>query len=639
MTKMKSKHALMMSALSLVLCISMFVSTTFAWFTDSVSSANNKIVAGSLQVNLELLEKDGSWTSIKESGKAIFDYDKWEPGYTDVKILRVVNDGTLALKWIAKFVAANQLSDLANVIDVYVNHDVTAYPANRSDLSGWEKIGTVSEFANKIGQTAKGSLKAGEVAYLGIAFKMQETAGNEYQGMRLGKFDIQIFATQYTHEEDSFDNTYDAEAYPSLTQNVYFRSLHGAFGAVVGGSISDSSGDCSKQDANVSVKWENGQYTITLLRDIAENAPMEVTENLTLELNGNSIAFVGTEVGFLIPQGKDVVFRVDGRAFGSAISISGEDRTTAIQINAGTCILTGGTYTSNAQNAGTESTPNPCIEVKSTAALRISGVKVVASDSDKGTPCGIYVAEDASLSGEDCDILAASPYGLGVHGIHNLGDAVIASSGIKGYANYTANAAGTAYASHSRGVCNDGEMMMIDCHVIGTHAGVKSEGSLFVDGGIYEGYGHGGIYFAGSNTISYMRDATVQYCPMPNGYYDDGVAGTNDSGMYIGGGSTKHDITVYADNCRFTAKKQSITVRGTSGEKNDVLYISNSTINTSAKIRVDSNNRLCIGAGNNFTEAHTRTGTNGVKGEVRSTNENYRPIIEAAFAEIQKTLS
>ena len=125
-----NKNALIMSIISLLLCAAMFVSTTFAWFTDSITSANNKIVAGSLQVDLEVLEKDGSWTSIKESGKAIFDYGKWEPGYTDVKILRVVNKGTLTLQWMTNLVADYELTGLADVIDVYIKHDITAYPRN-----------------------------------------------------------------------------------------------------------------------------------------------------------------------------------------------------------------------------------------------------------------------------------------------------------------------------------------------------------------------------------------------------------------------------------------------------------------------------------------------------------------------------
>ena len=41
-----TKQALLFSIVSLLLCTSMLVGTTYAWFTDSVTSANNKIVSG-----------------------------------------------------------------------------------------------------------------------------------------------------------------------------------------------------------------------------------------------------------------------------------------------------------------------------------------------------------------------------------------------------------------------------------------------------------------------------------------------------------------------------------------------------------------------------------------------------------------
>ena len=216
-----ARRAFLMSVVSLVMCVSMLVGTTFAWFTDSVTSASNKIQAGNLQIDLELLEKqeDGTteWTSIKESEAPIFNYSLWEPGYTDVKVLKVENEGSLALKWMATFISDVELSDLANVIDVYVlpSESELAYPANRN-LEGYTHVGTVADFVNTIESTTTGSLlpkdKDGNVAYLGIALKMQESAGNEYMLMELGEFDIQILATQYTYESDSFDELYDVNA-------------------------------------------------------------------------------------------------------------------------------------------------------------------------------------------------------------------------------------------------------------------------------------------------------------------------------------------------------------------------------------------------------------------------------------------
>ena len=223
MTNTKNtKRALLSSVMALFLCFAMLLGTTYAWFTDSVTSSNNIIKTGNLIVDLEVLDKDaGTWTSVKESKAAIFDYDNWEPGYVQTKVLRVQNEGTLALKWKATLVSENGVSDLAKVIDVYVKawgvlDDATVasevkYPTDRN-LEGYTNVGTLYDFIANIETTTNGVLKAGENAYLGIAFKMQESAGNEYQNKKLGEFDLQILATQYTAESDSFDDQYDADA-------------------------------------------------------------------------------------------------------------------------------------------------------------------------------------------------------------------------------------------------------------------------------------------------------------------------------------------------------------------------------------------------------------------------------------------
>ena len=208
----QTKKSLLLSVISLLICISMFIGSTFAWFTDSVESAGNKIQSGTLKVDIELLDKKtGKWNSLKETKAPIFDYDKWEPGYIDTKVLKVENEGNLALKWVAKFYSEHQLSFLADVIDVYVlpSSAEIGYPTDRS-LNGYTCVGSLSTFINSIEETTYGTLEAKEVSYLGIALKMREEAGNEYQNLSLGgAFDIRIYATQYTSEADNFGNQYD----------------------------------------------------------------------------------------------------------------------------------------------------------------------------------------------------------------------------------------------------------------------------------------------------------------------------------------------------------------------------------------------------------------------------------------------
>ena len=99
MTNARStKRALIASAISVLLCVSMLLGTTYAWFTDSVTSANNIIVSGNLDVELYWSTDASNWTPVNSTTN-VFTDALWEPGHTEVVYLKVVNAGTLALKY------------------------------------------------------------------------------------------------------------------------------------------------------------------------------------------------------------------------------------------------------------------------------------------------------------------------------------------------------------------------------------------------------------------------------------------------------------------------------------------------------------------------------------------------------------
>lgn len=235
MTNSKStKRALLASVLSIAICLTMLIGSTFAWFTDSVSVSGNKIVSGKLDIKLYKIEPQDSyanenewvWENITDSKAPAFDYANWEPGYVQAVNLRIENAGTLAAKIKVNLVATAELSALADVIDVYMSYG----PFVKTERGNWikenQKLGTLREVIEggmglNIPSTAEDVILPQEVAgirdgmsecYACFAFKMQETAGNEYQEMELGTFDIRVLATQATVEEDSFDEQYDKDA-------------------------------------------------------------------------------------------------------------------------------------------------------------------------------------------------------------------------------------------------------------------------------------------------------------------------------------------------------------------------------------------------------------------------------------------
>ena len=104
MKKTTTKRALVLSLLSLLLCMSMLVGTTFAWFTDSVQSGNNQIIAGNLDVEMYYSMNLEDWDDVTGATDIFVAPEgaikgKWEPGHTEVAYLKIVNKGTLALKY------------------------------------------------------------------------------------------------------------------------------------------------------------------------------------------------------------------------------------------------------------------------------------------------------------------------------------------------------------------------------------------------------------------------------------------------------------------------------------------------------------------------------------------------------------
>ena len=101
MTNSKNtKRALFTSVVAILLCCTMLLGTTFAWFTDEAKSANNVIQAGNLDIALEYKTNwSDAWAPVTEDTKLFKENALWEPGYTEVVFLRVSNVGSLAFNY------------------------------------------------------------------------------------------------------------------------------------------------------------------------------------------------------------------------------------------------------------------------------------------------------------------------------------------------------------------------------------------------------------------------------------------------------------------------------------------------------------------------------------------------------------
>lgn len=215
MTKNRStKSALISAVLVLCLCVTMLVGTTFAWFTDSVSSNGNIIKAGNLDVEMfyaQGTEDPSAATWADASQGAIFQNTNIEPGFAIAKHVKVSNVGSLALKYNVTIVPNGEVSDLADVIDVYAISPAQQVPERGSAISDENYVGTLTDvLATALIPT--GTLLAGEDYTITFVLRMQESAGNEYMGKSIGTdFTVLLVATQVDYEEDSFGSDYDKD--------------------------------------------------------------------------------------------------------------------------------------------------------------------------------------------------------------------------------------------------------------------------------------------------------------------------------------------------------------------------------------------------------------------------------------------
>ena len=245
-----TKRALLLSIMAMLLCVVLLVGTTFAWFTDSASTAVNKIQAGTLDV--QLLDEqgntlEGQTLSWKKAAGHENEAVLWEPGCTyNLQSFKIKNNGNLALKY--KIVISGIVGDakLLEAIDFTV--------------TGVDGITTANALNGFEGKLAASSMTDA----ITISGHMKEYAGNEYQGKSIDGIGITVVATQDTVEHDSNGNTYDERAeYPVLAS-----------------SVSDF------RDA-----LSQGNSTIILASDVTveDGIQMSVENDASINFNGNTL--------------------------------------------------------------------------------------------------------------------------------------------------------------------------------------------------------------------------------------------------------------------------------------------------------------------------------------------------------------
>ena len=302
--KRATKRALLTSVMALVMCVVMLVGTTFAWFTDTASTGVNKIQAGNLDIEVQYrTTAGGDWKTL-DNATDLFGAEGtlFEPGHTRVVELRITNAGNLALKY---KIGMNVVSETAGINKAGKPYKLSNYlkvattgiqqynPADqisslmerlifqKGDFGMW----TARDFANfELEYTSNGSahvLQPGAAQILGIKVYMPESVGNEANAISTEKaasieFGLNILATQYTVERDSYGTQYDKDAtYPVIVSNQQ--------------QANDAITNATDKKANISIA--SGQ-TITLDNGIANEG--DKSRDITFSGNGSQTVDVIT---------------------------------------------------------------------------------------------------------------------------------------------------------------------------------------------------------------------------------------------------------------------------------------------------------------------------------------------------------
>ena len=298
-----TKRALLTSVMALAMCVVMLVGTTFAWFTDTASTAVNKIQAGNLDVALEMSTDGTNWESaegktltFKTEDNRAADKILWEPGCRyELPELRIVNKGNLALKYKVIINGIKGDAKLNEAID---------WTINGADISLTEEHLLAGQTGDPF--TIKGVMKT--------------TAGNEYQGLSIDGIGITVVATQYTYEKDSIDDQYDKDADATIqvnSENIQ-DYLDGKYGSIDGMTLVLAGGDYGRIEfgratayAGSNTKYYcggNESNPAAIKQDIADhpnggagareyvrymsNVTLKAADNATVTING-LVAFGG----------------------------------------------------------------------------------------------------------------------------------------------------------------------------------------------------------------------------------------------------------------------------------------------------------------------------------------------------------
>ena len=300
-----TKRALLTSALAIVACVAMLIGSTFAWFTDTAGTAVNKIQAGNLDVKLEYKNADTTdFTEAKADTPVFKEGALWEPGHVEYVVLKVSNVGSLALKYKLGINIANETGSTNVDGNAFKLSDYIKFAVVDGDQSSLGRDALVTKAGEgavlNAGYTKEDHLnKKGDANIVTLVVWMPTAVGNEANhktdaaapSIDLG---INVYATQYTYESDSFNDQYDKDA--KYTEVI-------AAGKTFTGKATLSTGITATDPNAIAVKAIGADADVTILDGTFDggsggnNQCIHVRDGATVTIKGGTFTVGGDANG------------------------------------------------------------------------------------------------------------------------------------------------------------------------------------------------------------------------------------------------------------------------------------------------------------------------------------------------------
>ncbi len=540
MNKSQTKRALLMSVVSMLLCCTMLIGTTFAWFTDSVTSGVNQIVAGNLDIELYNDVKINSDAKVDNMTDLFQPEGKntlWEPGAVAYENFTISNEGTLALKYAFSLNVAEN-APLAKALKVGVIEGGVA-AAEGETLTREGVLAKVSAESWKTLQsyTRNGKLYSAAEAAADAEKPATETfaiviwweptdadnefnMNNENKGKTLSiDLGVKLLATQVENESDNFGTDYDKDA----TYTVSVSTPDGLVDA-----IKDA------KDGDTIVLSEN-----VVLTDLAQSGDKEIT----IDLAGNALTLGsadGAKDGLTVSKGATLNLVNSGEEKTTLTYLGANTRYDAIFVEKGTLNIGG--------NIDVVVSPEASSVIHATEGSVVNigeGTNIVVKGETDNQFPAVFIERNATVNMTGGSILVESNLTVADDGWNNDAVGIV----LRG-ANAAFNMTGGEIIVRSKNAMAQGIQ-------IATENGVGSC-TVNIDGGVIEvsNVGDQGGSYAFAFFDTRVGEINVTDATFKGTYtavvMEPAIGEPEDANVNITGGTYAFDPSAYATGCKVT---------------------------------------------------------------------------------------